>query len=55
MKSYGLTPAAEDDLFEIWIFIAGDNPLAADRVEADIFKAANDWLRSPTSDISAAT
>jgi plasmid stabilization system protein ParE len=25
MKSYWLTPAAEDDLFEIWSYIAADN------------------------------
>jgi antitoxin ParD1/3/4 len=47
MKSYRLTPAAEDDLFEIWIFIAGDNPLAADRVEADIFNACQRVAQKP--------
>ncbi len=39
MKSYRLTPAAVDDLFEIWIFIAEDNLSAADRVEADLLNA----------------
>lgn len=29
MKSYGLTPAAEDDLFEIWAYIAADSFEAA--------------------------
>jgi len=35
MKSYRLTQAAEDDLFEIWTFIAADNVPEADRLEAD--------------------
>lgn len=39
MKAYRLTPAAEDDLFEIWNFIARDNLTAADRLEEDIFGA----------------
>lgn len=37
MKSCHLTPAAEDDLFEIWSFIARDNVVAADRLEVDFF------------------
>ncbi len=36
MKSYRLTPAAENDLFEIWTSVAGDNPDAANRVEAEM-------------------
>jgi plasmid stabilization system protein ParE len=39
MKSYRLTPAAENDLFEIWACIAANNIEAADRVEAEIFDA----------------
>lgn len=39
MKSYRLTPAAEDDSFEIWAYIAADNIEAADRVEGEIFDA----------------
>lgn len=39
MKEYCLTPAAEDDLFEIWSFIANDNPTAADKLESDFFNA----------------
>lgn len=39
MKSYRLTQVAEDDLFEIWVFIATDNPEAADRLEGDILDA----------------
>lgn len=47
MKSYRLTPAAEDDLFTIWIFIAEDNLPAADRVEADIFDACQRVAQKP--------
>lgn len=37
MKSYRLTPAAENDLFLIWAYIAADNIEAADRIEGEIF------------------
>ena len=47
MKSYQLTHAAEDDLFEIWIFIAEDNLHAADRLEADIFDACQRVAQKP--------
>jgi hypothetical protein len=33
MSSYQFTPQAVADLFDIWSFIAQDNPTAADRVE----------------------
>jgi plasmid stabilization system protein ParE len=36
MGSFRFTPAAEDDLFDIWSFIALDNPLAADRLQSDL-------------------
>lgn len=36
MKGYRFTPAAEEDVFEIWAYIAADNPLAADRLEVEI-------------------
>ena len=39
MKSYWLTPAAEDDLFEIWTYVAKDNSDAANRVEVEILDA----------------
>jgi plasmid stabilization system protein ParE len=39
MKSYRLTLAAEDDLFEIWTTIASDNAVEADRLEADLLSA----------------
>ena len=39
MKPYKLAHAANDDLFEIWVFIAADNLSAADSLEADILEA----------------
>jgi plasmid stabilization system protein ParE len=32
MNKYQFTPQAVTDLFDIWSFIAEDNPAAADRV-----------------------
>ncbi len=37
--TYLLTPAARDDLGEIWLYVAGFNPAAADVLEEDIFAA----------------
>jgi plasmid stabilization system protein ParE len=39
MSSYLLTPQAEDDLFTVWSYIAQDDVVAADRVEAQIYEA----------------
>ena len=39
MSKYQLTPQAVNDLFDIWNFIAADNPPAADRVEEQWFRA----------------
>ena len=36
MSSYQFTPQAIEDLFEIWSYIAGDDPEAASRVEEAI-------------------
>ncbi len=47
MSKYQFTPQAADDLVEIWTFIAGDNPQAADRVEAAIFQACDLLADSP--------
>jgi len=43
MSSYLLTALAQDDLFEIWIYIAQQNRPAADRVE-DAILAACEFL-----------
>lgn len=39
MKSYRLTPAAENDLFSIWSYIALRNEAAADDLESEILNA----------------
>src|SRR5476649_2364336 len=39
MKGYELAPEALADLQEIWVYIASDNPTAADKLEADIYRA----------------
>jgi plasmid stabilization system protein ParE len=39
MKGYELSPEATDDLQEIWVYIANDNPTAADQLEDDIYAA----------------
>ena len=39
MKEWELSPEALADLQEIWFYIAGGNPAAADALEADIYKA----------------
>ena len=47
MSSYLLTPAAEEDIFEIWRFIASDNPFAANQLESDIFEACQRIAQHP--------
>jgi plasmid stabilization system protein ParE len=39
MRPFRLTPAAEDDLFDIWCFIAPENLQAADRLQAELLAA----------------
>ena len=47
MSGYQFTPQAVADLFDIWSFIAPDNPTAADRVEDAIFSACSFLADSP--------
>jgi plasmid stabilization system protein ParE len=47
MSGYAFTPQAADDLFEIWSYIAQDNPAAADRVEEAIYLACDFLADSP--------
>jgi len=47
MKGYELSPEARDDLQEIWIYIAGDNPAAADKLEAEIYQACEALAENP--------
>ena len=45
---YQLTPEAENDLFEIWQYIAADSVKSADRVEAAIYDACALLAKAPT-------
>ena len=47
MSRYQFTPQATDDLLDIWSFIARDNPEAADRVEAAVYRACDLLADSP--------
>jgi len=47
MKPYRLTPAAEDDLFEIWSHIAPENPAAADALESEILESCQRLAQRP--------
>lgn len=42
MNSFVLSDEARSDLFEVWAFVAGDNPPAADKLEHDILHGARD-------------
>ncbi len=47
MNKYLFTPQALADLFDIWSFIANDNPSAADEVEQAVFRACDFLADSP--------
>ncbi|SRR6266852_1882438 len=47
MSGYQFTPQAVADLFDIWSFIAQDNPVAADQVEDAVFRACDFLADSP--------
>ncbi len=46
-KPYKLTTAAQDDLQEIWLYIAQNNPLAADHVEDALYDTFNILAENP--------
>jgi plasmid stabilization system protein ParE len=47
MKSCEFSPEALADLQEIWAYIASDNPVAADELEADIYRACELLAKNP--------
>jgi len=47
MKGYELSPEATDDLQEIWVYIANDNPIAADKLEDGIYAACELLAKNP--------
>lgn len=52
MTGYRFTPEAEDDLFEIWRYIARDSVAAANRVESAVHDACAFLSQEPRSGIS---
>lgn len=57
MRLYNLTSLAQLDLQEIWLYIAQDNPSAADRVESALYNAfaklaENPYLGSTRNDLT---
>jgi antitoxin ParD1/3/4 len=48
VTAYRFTPQADGDLFDVWSFIASDNPAAADRVESAIYEACALLADGPT-------
>jgi plasmid stabilization system protein ParE len=47
MKGYELSLEARDDLQEIWVYIASDNPIAADKLEEEIYAACELLSKNP--------
>lgn len=47
MSNWLLTPAARDDIFAIWSYIANRDLRAADRVEAELLEACADIAKQP--------
>ena len=47
MTGYGFHPEVENDLAEIWEFIAQDSPSAADKVIADILDTIEGLVQFP--------
>ncbi len=47
MSNILVTPAAENDLADIWLYIAEDNPLAADRVFEEAQSTFNSLFEKP--------
>jgi toxin ParE1/3/4 len=45
--AYELSPEARDDLQEIWVYIAQDNPAMADQLEGDIYAACELLAKNP--------
>ena len=47
MKGYELSLEATEDLQEIWVYIANENPAAADKLEEDIYEACELLANNP--------
>jgi plasmid stabilization system protein ParE len=55
MTGYELSPEARADLQGIWVYIASDNPGAADRLEEDIYGACELLAKNPRIGTSVPT
>jgi plasmid stabilization system protein ParE len=55
MKGYELSPEARDDLREIWVYTASDNPGATDKLEEDIYAACELLSKNPRVGTSVPT
>lgn len=47
MSGYRFTPAAREDLFGIWAYVAHQDPRAADKLEADLIAACKHLAAKP--------
>jgi plasmid stabilization system protein ParE len=47
MKGYELSPQARDDLQDIWVYIASDDPGEADKLELEIYEACELLAKNP--------
>lgn len=46
-KTADVSPQAKKDLEDIWCYIAADNPIAADRVERELYEAFEKLALNP--------
>ena len=47
MRAWEFSPEAKGDLQEIWLYIATDNPAAADKIEAEIYTVCDLLAQNP--------
>lgn len=47
MNGFVFSDEARSDLFEVWSFVAADNPRAADKLERDVLQACAQLARHP--------
>ena len=47
VNGFVLSDEARSDLWEVWAFVAGDNPRAADKLERDILEGCTLLARRP--------
>lgn len=55
MKPFLFTRSAQEDLFQIWTYIAQNDPDVADRIEAEILSSSRKLASTPSLGITAMT